>query len=300
MPHRSPPLPNRTAADAASLYALWQRMAKFPASEWDAGLQCLMEWIAETIGADNVIWIGAIRVMRGPKAADDPFLGWRLRVRRPLRPDPEPYRSQLSAYYTKDHYGKLTPTFYDRSHELKKEAHVGLTSRASMAGAGKFRVHRLRDGWIDFSAFRRSLHYRLYYEEAGIRDRIWVGFPVTEDRESFFLIDRFQPPGERLRPTFTLRQAALAGDAARGLPEFHRRLFLSSGLMTSDKPMTPTEQEILRGLLTSRSEKEIATALGQKPATLHKYVTALYQRFGVKGRAALMALWLGDGLSPSI
>jgi len=286
--------PSVSSSTGPALFALWQRIAEFPAAEWEAALNDLMEWIAQAIDADNVIWIGAIRVQRGAAAKRDAFLGWRLRGRRPLRPDPEAYRQQLTAYYTSEHYGKLTPTYYQRSHEPKQEAHIGLTSRASMAGAGKFRVHRLRDGWIDFEAFRRSLHYRLYYRDAGIRDRIWIGFPVTPDRESFFLIDRFQQRGGPRRRLFSLEEAAGVGDAVRGLPEFHRRLFLGSGLLAGDKPLSPMEQEILRGLLTARTEKQIAASTGQKPATLHKYVTTLYARFGVKSRAALMALWLGN------
>ncbi|HWL51118.1 MAG TPA: LuxR C-terminal-related transcriptional regulator [Chthoniobacteraceae bacterium] len=299
MPDHPPP-PSMEAMDCPdrpTLPGLWEALAAYPASEWEAQLTCLMEWIARAIDADNVIWIATIRAIRGRKAENDPFLGWRLRGRRPLRPDPEPYQRQLDAYYSREHYGKLTPTYYQRSHQPQKEAHIGLTSRASMAGAGSFRVHRLRDGWIDFEAFRRSLHYRLYYEEPGIIDRIWIGFPINEDRESFFMIDRFQLPGQPPRQIFTLEEATLAGDAVRSQPHLQRWLLLGNGLLAGDKLLSPTERQILCELLTAKSEKEIADALGQKQATLHKYITSLYARFGVNGRAALMALWLG-GRSP--
>jgi len=153
-------------------------------------------------------------------------------------------------------------------------------------------VHRLRDkGWIDFKAWKQTLNYRLYYREPGIIDRITIGFPVTNRCESFFLIDRFQKEGARSRP-FTRREAEMAGLAARSVPALHRRLFLGNGLITGDKPLSPTERRVLGGLLDGLAEKEIAAATGQTTGTTHKYVKALYERFGVTSRATLMALWL--------
>ncbi|ACB75007.1 helix-turn-helix transcriptional regulator [Opitutus terrae] len=270
-------------------FALWQSLAAFPADQTEAALRHLQEWLARKIAADNVIWVGAVRVIDGPAARDDPFSGWRLRARRPLQPDSAAYRRLLAGYYAPDHNGKLTPAFHDRSHDERRDAHVGMPGRASLAGAGRFRVHRLRDGWIDFVAFKRTLHYQLYYRDQGIVDRMTIGFPATPDAESFLLIDR---QGPRRRP-FTAREAALAGGAARGIPELHRRLFLTHGLFTGDRPLSPAAREILHGLLSGLSEKEIAARIGQRPATLHKYVTALYTRHRVKSRAALMAQWLG-------
>lgn len=280
-------------APSEEIYALWRRLADYPAAETDAALRHLMRWLADAISADNVIWIGAVRVLHGAAARGDPFYGWRLRARRPLRPDPAAYRRVLASYYVPDHYGKLTASYYARSHEEKLD-HVGMTGRASLAGAGRFRVHRLRDGWIDFAAFKRTAHYRLYYREPGIVDRMTIGFPVSGDRESFFLIDRYQKPGGPPRRPFTAHDAALAGGVARGVLELHRRVFLLEGLAFGDKPLSPAERQILQYLLSGLSEKEIAAHIGQRPATLHKYVTQLYTRFRVRSRPALMALWLGS------
>lgn len=270
-------------------FALWQRLTAFPAAEMEAAMRHLQEWIAGAIKADRVLWIGAVRALRGAAAQDDPFFGWRLRARQPLKPDTLSYRKLRTGYYGPDHYGKLTPSYYDRPHDHKRDTHVGMTGRASLAGAGRFRVHRLRDGWIDFAAFKRTLHYKLYYRGEGIVDRMTIGFPVADGAESFLLIDR-QGPGRR---PFTAREAALAGGAVRGVPELHRRLLLSHGLLVGEKPLSPTERHILRCLLTGLAEKEIAVRAGQKPATLHKYVTALYARYRVSSRAGFMSLWLG-------
>jgi DNA-binding CsgD family transcriptional regulator len=284
-----------------STYALWQRLASFGAAGSERALRELMDWLARELDADNVIWIGAVRALRGAAATDDPFFGWRLRARESFKPDSDSYKHLLKDYYDGHHYGKLTPTYYARSHAGKLD-HVGMTGRASLAGAGRFRVHRLRDGWIDFAAFRRTLHYRLYYRDQGIVDRMTIGFPVSEDAESFLLVDREKRQlSERRRP-FNARDAALAGAAVRGVPELHRRLFLDYGLLVSDKPLGPMERRILHGLLSGGSEKELAAAAGQSHGTLHKYVSALYKRFQVNGRAGLMALWLGPGAQrkPSI
>ena len=279
-------------------YALWERVAAFRAADTEGALRQLMEWLGRELDADNVTWIGAVRALRGAAAKDDPFFGWRLRARETLRPDSESYKRLLKSYYEGHHYGKLTPTYYARSHRGKLD-HVGMTGRASLAGAGRFRVHRLRDGWIDFAAFRRTLHYRLYYRDHGIVDRMTIGFPVSADAESFLLVDRQKVAGAARRRAFTKRDAALAGGAVRGLPELHRRLFLAHGILTRDKALGPMERRIVRGLLSAGSEKEIAAATGQSPATLHKYVTTLYKRFGVNGRAGLMALWLEPSIQGS-
>jgi DNA-binding CsgD family transcriptional regulator len=279
------------ASTPTALFDLWQRLAEFSASEADAALGYLQEWIAAAIGADNVVWIGAVRVLHDDAAKDDAFLGWRLRDRIALRPDPAPYRKQLAQYFDSEHYGKLTPTYYERSHETQKEDHVGMDSRATMSGCGRFRVYRIRDRrYLNFAAFEKTAHYRRYYLDGGIHDRIMIGFPVTADCESFFLIDRFQadPPPQ----LFSLREVTLAGYAVRGVPWLHRRLFLDNGLLMADKLLSPMERQILRALLTGVTEKDLAASTGQKVTTMHKYVTALYARYGVKSRQALLALWL--------
>jgi DNA-binding CsgD family transcriptional regulator len=283
------------AVDAAT-FALWDDLATFPAGATDAQLQCVQRWLARAVGADNVIWIGAVRVLRGARAKGDPFLGWRLRGRATLHMEPAAYREQHSCYYASDHYGRLTRSYYERSHrDQVRRVHAGMTGTASLAGAGTFRAHRLRDAdFLDFAAFKRTEHYRLYYRNPGIADRVTVGFPVHADAESFFLIDRYhtRADGARGRP-FAARDVAIAAGALRGVRSLHRQLMMSHGLLTGDKLLSPVERQILFGLLRACSEREIATELGQKPATVHKYVGDLHARFGVNSRAELMALWHG-------
>ncbi|GMV30185.1 MAG: hypothetical protein AMXMBFR59_23100 [Rhodanobacteraceae bacterium] len=292
MPPEPKPSPG-FAVDAAT-FALWDRLAAFPVGETDAQLQCALEWLAQRVNADNVIWIGAVRVLRGARAKDDPFLGWRLRGRVTLREEPSAYREQHSRYYATDHYGRLTRGYYERSHRDEvRLVHAGMTGTASLAGAGAFRAHRLRDpDFLDFAAFKRTEHYRLYYRIPGIVDRMTVGFPVHGDAESFFLVDRYRSRADagRGRP-FSTRDVAVAAGMLRGVRVLHRQLMFSRGLFCGGKLLSPVERHILSGLLRGDTEREIAAGLGQKPATVHKYVGDLHARFGVRGRAELMALW---------
>lgn len=278
----------------AVTFALWERLAAFPVGAIDAQLRHMQDWLVRVVRADNVIWIGAVRVLRGVCAKADPFLGWRLRGRVVFKSEPEAYRRQHAEYYANDHYGRLTRGYYERSHSDRvRLTHAGMTGTASLAGAGAFRVHCLRDPeFLDYAAFRRTEHYRLYYRIPGIVDRMTIGYPVDANTESFFLIDRYRArvDGARGYP-FTTRDAAVAGGAVRGVRALHRQLLMSHGLLSGDKLLSPVERQIMFGLLRGDTERAIAAALGQKPATLHKYVRDLHARFGVRSRTELMAMW---------
>jgi len=49
---------------------------------------------------------------------------------------------------------------------------------------------------------------------------------------------------------------------------------------------------VLNLLLTEAGEKQIAEQLGLAVSTTHSYITGIYRKFGVRGRAGLMSLWL--------
>lgn len=257
------------------VYALWDELDEYPADKTDEALIYLAKGLQSLLKADNVRWLGAVRVLRGTKARQDGLLGWRLRASYNLVPDPPSYQ-------------RLIAWWFQRSKEIDADFQIGLATHALVAGAGKFRTHRMRDGWIPFGKFRRSEHYKLHYTELGITDRMWASFPLNNDTESVFLIDRTGSS-----PHFSSREAGLASAALRGVRGFHRRLFLSRGLLIGDSPLSPVSRRIVQKLLTGLTEKEVALSLGQNTATTHKYIKAIYEKFGVNGRAALMSLWLG-------
>ena len=275
-----------------SVYALWDELGAFPAGETDAALRHLFGWLATQVGADNVIWIGAVRLLRGAAAKDDPFAGWRLRTRQTMHPDNPEYRKLIASYYDIEHYRKGGGSRIEGRSRVRALLHSGMTGRTMFAQAGRFRVHRLRDGWIDYAAFEKTEHYDVYYRRQGIADRMHAGFPLNADAESIFMIDRYKA-GRGSRKAFTDREKALVEMVLRGVRELHRRLFLERGLLMGEVPLTLLQQRVLRGLLTKMTEKELAREMGQQPRTLHKYVTSLYARYGVQSRAGLMAMWLG-------
>ena len=270
----SPELSSRSV-EMESVYRLWEDVERFPASETDAALKRLAQGLKKLLKADNVRWMAAVRVLRGAKARKDPLRGWRLRASYRLQPDPKAYH-------------KMVAWFYRRSSRLDPDYQIGLASHAVVAGAGKFRMHRLRDGWIPFREFERSDHYRLHYTQLGITDRVWICLPLNADSESIFLIDRC-----RSKSRFSKKESLLAAMILRGARGFHRRLFLKHGLLIGEHSLSPVLQIILQKLLTSMTEKEIALSMGQSLTTTHKYIRIIYQRLGVKGRASLMSLWLG-------
>lgn len=277
-----------------AVYALWDEIAAFQASRVDEALDRLMRWFQEHLDLDNVSWLGSLRMLEEPAAGEDSLLGWRLRASRKLLPDTKYYRDLVSSYYSPVHYAKLTPTYYAGKHGAGTNVHVGAASRTLVEGAGKFRAYRLRDGWVDYAEFRRTEHFRLYYTNLGITDRIWIACPVDARSESIFLLDRHRRPGQQRRNHFTAQDTALAACVLRGLRELHRRLLLTNGVLRGSKALSPLKRRILLELLSSRPEKEIADILEQRPFTLRKYITELYGEFGVKTRTALMALWLGE------
>jgi PAS domain S-box-containing protein len=56
--------------------------------------------------------------------------------------------------------------------------------------------------------------------------------------------------------------------------------------------LAPYERKVLELLLTDATEKQIAERLGLAVSTTHSYVTAIFRKYGVRGRAGLMSLWL--------
>ena len=69
---------------------------------------------------------------------------------------------------------------------------------------------------------------------------------------------------------------------------------LQRGIILADKPLTPSERRMLSELLTDKSEREIAETLSLKSTTVHTYAKRIIRKFNVRGRAGLMALWLGQ------
>jgi len=256
--------------DDSRVYELWDELADLPLVETRRSIELLFERVAGWIGADNAFWVGTVRVRDDPDAAKDILYGWRLRAAERWLPPTAQCQDQI------------------RQVLAHMERDPGISTQAVIREAGRFRSCRLRDGFIDFKAFRRTEQYKMYFEKAGITDRIWCVFPVNPDAESLFCFDR-----HHRRSRFTARHEAVAAHTLRGIKWFHRQLLLNHGLLVGTTPLSPAHRRLLAQLLSGKPEKEIAGTLGLSHATTHKYVTDIYRSFNVTNRTALVTLWMG-------
>jgi len=214
----------------AAIHRLWDELADFPVAQTNAALLHLLKTICVWTAAGNGLWIGGVRMHSEATSGNDPQYGWRARMVCRLVETPQVHRQNAQTM---------------RAHD----ADPGLATRKLAQHAGVFRVHRLHDGFIDAAAFKRTPHHRLFYQSAGISDRLWVVFPVNQDTESYFVFDRV-----RARRRFQAADAELAAYVLRGIKWFHRHLLLSHGLLVAQNPLTPTEHRVLQLLLTSQNE----------------------------------------------
>lgn len=259
-----------TTDSTDKIYALWDELADLPLAESRASIELLFSRVCEWIGADDAFWIGITRVKDEPHAANDILYGWRLRT--------------AERWITKPEYNAE----FIRKVLAHMERDPGMSTRQVISEHGRFRSHRLHDGFIDFEAFRQTPQYQMYFEKGGISDRIWCVFPVNRDAESMFCFERL-----RRSDRFTPEHEQVVAQTLRGIKWFHRQLLLNHGLLVGNAPLSPAHRRLLPHLLSHKSEKEIADIVGLSRATTHKYVTDIYRSFNVSSRAGLMALWMG-------
>ncbi len=252
------------------IYQLWDELSDFGLDAVDEALNHCLARLCTWLDADNAFWIGSVRVISGAKARRDIMLGWRARAIQLL-----------------DASGIDRERQKESIRRLNKED-PGATTLALLAQAGRFRAHRLHAGeLVDFEAFRRTDHYDYYYRQLDISDRLWVVFPVSDDAECYYCIDKY---GKRRR--FSESDLALAATVMRGVKWFHRQLMLSHGLGIADAPLTGAERRTLQALVTGEPVKTIARRLGVTPGTAQQYTNSVYRKFGVRSRAELLAVWL--------
>lgn len=250
-----------------SIHELWDRLADLEAAQVDEALDCLMEGICALVDGQNAEWFGMVRL--DDAETGDPVNGWRPPVLRFLHTNDallDMVRAQTE--------------YMDRRFDNEAATKV-------IAQAGRFRAARLCD--LAPGAWFESEVYRRHYRDCDREDVIYVAFPVNEDAESWFGV--FRAAG---KPRFTVEERDAVAYALRGLKWFHRQLLLSHGLLVAGAPLTQGERRVLQGLLGGRPEKQIAADLGQSPHTTHEHVTAIYRKFAVNNRPALLALWLGS------
>lgn len=265
----SSPDPLLSTAHQTRISAIWDRLTDFEAADMENALIFLLRELKTLVGANDAVWVGVVRMAHGADAPPDHQLGWRTRTVAHL--EWTELKRQVVAAAMK-----------------AQETDGGVPSSIEMAKrAGDFRTLTLRE-LHDMETFVETEHYKTCFIPFDITDRMWCVFPVNEDCEVAYILDRFGA-----RPHFTAQDKQLVGSLLRPLKWFHRSTMLAHGVMLGNQRLTPRERSLCACLLGSQSEKEIAQTLGLSFATTRGYIQALYKKFGVQGRTGLMALWLG-------
>jgi PAS domain S-box-containing protein len=86
-----------------------------------------------------------------------------------------------------------------------------------------------------------------------------------------------------------LENERLRAGVARDVTELRLRQTAPPTLLSV---LAPYERKVLELLLTELTEKQIADRLGLAASTTHSYITGIFRKYGVRGRAGLMSLWL--------
>lgn len=259
-----------TKTQQEEVHRLWDSLSEFPTSETDQALVHLMEGIVRMIDAGNAYWLGYLRFNAEP---GDPLKG--------LRPGLPPGANRY-LYPAPIHDESSRAQTIKWNH---RQTNDGYTRAAR--DVGKFRSFRLRKEMRP--AYFEEEFYQTFHASRGFHDQCVVFFPLNDDYESMF---NFQRVG--VKKDFTAGEEAIAAYALRGLRWFHRQIALSHGLLIAETPLSPAQRQVNQLLLTERSEKQIADELGKSLSVTHKQITEIFRKFGVKSRAGLMAVWLGQ------
>jgi DNA-binding CsgD family transcriptional regulator len=252
-----------------SIHELWDHLADFPATRTEEAQLFLMKELKNLVGGDDAVWVAVVRMGHGGIAKQDHQLGWRGRA--VVHLEWTDLKREVVAAAMK-----------------AQEVDGGVPSSIEMAKrAGKFRTLTLRE-LHDMKSFTKTEHYKSCFVPFGITDRLWCVFPVNDDCEVAYIFDRC---GDR--PHFSERDKEVVSSTLRGLKWFHRQTMLAHGVMLGDGRLSPRERSLLSRLVGGQTEKEIASSLDLAFSTTRTYIKDLYRKFGVQGRAGLMALWLG-------
>lgn len=253
----------------ARVSQIWDQLADYPVADTQQALFFLMRQIKDLVAADDAVWIAVVRVVHGEAGLRDHQLGWRGRAVEHLE------------------WTRLKQEVVGAAMKAQ-EMDGGVPSSIEMAKlAGHFRTLTLRE-LHDMKSFAQTEHYRTCIVPFGITDRMWCVFPINEDCEVAFILDRMGN-----QAGFSAHEKYLVSSVLRPLKWFHRSCVMAQGVILGGSRLTPREKSLCTLLLGTQSEKEIATSLGLKLSTTRGYIQALYRKFGVKGRTGLMGLWLG-------
>ncbi|MEN8169541.1 MAG: helix-turn-helix transcriptional regulator [Pseudomonadota bacterium] len=258
---------NDASPHQQQIEAIWDGISNFGSARTDAALDFLFDRLCHLLDAQGAYWVGTVQMSDNSK--HDPLSGWRPR-----------------AYRLFKGHGAWKETAQEANSRIKKGT-VDPTFIATTRGAGNFRIftrHQIVD-----EEWYQSSYYKTCFEPFGISDGIIVATPVGDGVESVMGMNRINHP----TPHFNQKDIRRLSSAMRPMQWFHHQLMLGHGLLLADNPLTPSERRVLNGLLSEATEAEIAKQLGLAPSTVHTYSKRICNKYGVRGRTGLTALWLG-------
>lgn len=185
--------------------------------------------------------------------------------------------SVLSKGFEGGHGARLLASIWDRTYE---DPIVAIGARL---GAGAYRRRDLLGDreWYATRWVREEFH------TMGFDDGIYTRVALT-DRQTECTA-AFRELGSR---PFTSEECALLDVLTKELPRLLRSR-LSPRFVEAKLGLSPREAQTLERLCRGESEKQVANALGISHHTVHTYVKALYQHFGVVSRSELLAQFIG-------
>lgn len=152
------------------------------------------------------------------------------------------------------------------------------------AEPGKHRTFRRTDLVVDKTWHRHpNIELRTMM---GVDDTMGGVVPLSSSREGLLAVTR--PLHDR---AFSATDCSNLHRLQRASAWIHDQLSRHARGQR-DVRLPQRHQRVLDGLLSGASERNIATALGLSPRTIHKYVEQVYRAFEVSSRAELMARWL--------
>jgi DNA-binding CsgD family transcriptional regulator len=241
------------------------------ANESDQMLAYYQEYLQVLLSAHSVTWYAAYKGAYGRELWQTTIMnGWKVvDVACPLG--------------TERAFAEAAKSYFKKARE---EGDIDPQVTHSVETAGETRVKLIGDVASPEQWSQHWMSERLKLQ--GVGERMVGTFTLSDESESYFLVDR--PP--QAEP-FSEDNRRVFFDALISFPRLHHWLFLERGLVSPAKrPLSPREREVLNKLLTAMSEKDIADAMSLSQGTVHNYVSDIYKKFNVQSRYELIQLWL--------
>ncbi len=248
---------------------LWGELAGHAVNAPDIAHQHLLRRLCEVTGAQDASTVIMSNSAPHTSRKPGPFLGWR------------PAQVILMAGGAQEQTSPYEPNW---GADIGEGLNAVMSSRHRSGGHGNavyFRQDLIGDAaWVD-TPFSSLFRYHR------IVDRLVAVFALSDDVEILFCLDRIEP-----QDLFVVGDDEVLKAVLGGLGPLCLRLAMSYGILSSHTPLTPRERETFLHLLDSKSEKEIAFAMGLTPRSAHQNVVAVFRKLLVKSRAELMVMWM--------